>query len=506
MQLNLNIIQNHLPQEYQAKRYGPEDRTCTFQRPLLYEINSGFRDGILYVAQAETLPRTPPPQQIGMICIGDRIPQAWLASGVPLLVIQNSPGVLTVFNQIHSMYNHLDAWDNLLRDELERDSDFDIKQILRLGSLLLGRSIIVSDHTLRGIFHTECYPAPDGGTEVHVFDSPGSMSVEYSEKIKDVCRLERVIKVPYLTSLDADGEKNYCNNLYPIGSFAGCISIREGGKPFRESDYLLMDHFFACFQKAFLKHLRSYGQVESASLTALRNLLSHTQLGLEEQAQPSLQPGEAWVCFNLREYQSERSLLKEYMYATLNGILPRTVYAFIYHGEIVGIFRLQGKDISQEDSALLFFGDTLRRMGYYGGISNPFTDLTRLANYLRQASYAAEHGHSDDGPLYFFRDLTLSYLLDSCTWELPADSLCSQGMIALLENDRQKGTEYIKTLDTYLRNETHITQTAEALYIHRSSLIKRLDKIQRLLGDDLNDPDVRLYYRICLALINSGRQ
>ncbi|MDE7221495.1 MAG: helix-turn-helix domain-containing protein [Oscillospiraceae bacterium] len=79
-------------------------------------------------------------------------------------------------------------------------------------------------------------------------------------------------------------------------------------------------------------------------------------------------------------------------------------------------------------------------------------------------------------------------------------------MIALLEHDQQKETEYIKTLDTYLWNETHITQTTEALYIHRSSLIKRLDKIQRLLGDDLNDTDVRLYYRICLALINSRRQ
>lgn len=253
-----------------------------------------------------------------------------------------------------------------------------------------------------------------------------------------------------------------------------------------------------------MKHLRNYGQVENASLTALRNLLSHTPIGPESQGQLSLQPGESWVCFKLCECQGERSLIKEYMYATLNGILPRTVYAFIYHGEIVGVFRLRAENLSCEGNSLQFFGEILYRMGYIGGISNPFTNLHLLADYLRQASYAAEYGYGSKEALCFFRDHALSYLLDSCIRELPADSLYSQGLIALLDNDQQRGTEYVKTLDTYLQNETHITQTAEALYIHRSSLIKRLDKIQRLIGDDLAKADVRLYYRICLALLNYG--
>ena len=31
--------------------------------------------------------------------------------------------------------------------------------------------------------------------------------------------------------------------------------------------------------------------------------------------------------------------------------------------------------------------------------------------------------------------------------------------------------------------------------------MKRLDKIQRIIADDLEDPDVRLYYRLCLMLM-----
>ncbi len=80
------------------------------------------------------------------------------------------------------------------------------------------------------------------------------------------------------------------------------------------------------------------------------------------------------------------------------------------------------------------------------------------------------------------------------------ESLCSQGLLALLEHDRNRGTEYVKTLDTYLKNETSMSKTAADLYIHRSSLLKRLNKIERIMQEDLQDPNVRLYYRICLAL------
>ena len=62
-------------------------------------------------------------------------------------------------------------------------------------------------------------------------------------------------------------------------------------------------------------------------------------------------------------------------------------------------------------------------------------------------------------------------------------------------------SEYIRTLDLYLQNETSISKTAEALFVHRSSLLKRLDKIYRILGNTLDTPDERLYLRLCMELL-----
>lgn len=74
------------------------------------------------------------------------------------------------------------------------------------------------------------------------------------------------------------------------------------------------------------------------------------------------------------------------------------------------------------------------------------------------------------------------------------------------QHDYQKHTEYVQTLSTYLQKERSLTKTADALFIHRSSLLKRLDKIQRIIKDDLNDAEIRLYYQICLALLQSTEQ
>jgi len=54
---------------------------------------------------------------------------------------------------------------------------------------------------------------------------------------------------------------------------------------------------------------------------------------------------------------------------------------------------------------------------------------------------------------------------------------------------------------TKLRKYQPVNKTAEALLIHRSSLLKRLDKIYRLLGSTLDTPEERLYLRLCLELL-----
>lgn len=499
MRLNLDILQHRLPPAFQAKRYGPGDRSCPFSRPLIYEDGQPLLEGALYVARSELLSRTLPPKSCGIIAVGTRVPREWLLGNVQMLVISGDESTVSVFNAVQNVFNRLELWEQRLRDALEKDADFDIKEILYLGTELLRRNICVVDHTLRSLFLSAIDVSAGGNGRITISEEARSMSVEYNEKIKNICRLERVITVPYTTALVSEAGSSYCNNLYPMGQFAGCISVSESGRPFREDEYPLMDLFFSFFQKAFLKHLRTYGQTENPTVAALRKLFRHESLLPEEQGLLCLSEGECWVCFKLRERRGEKSLPPEYMYAMLNTLLSKSVSAVLLHNEVMGLLRLQkdGDTLGMQDS----FSELLRRMGYYGGISNPFSDLHHLGDYLLQAAYSVENSRGSGEALHFFRDHALDYMLFSCAGELQPETLFSQGLRAMLEHDRRKSGEYIKTLDTYLQNEMSVTKTAQELYIHRSSLLKRLNSIQRLLGDDLSNPERRLYYRLCLAML-----
>ena len=503
MRLNLDIIQHRLPPAFQARHHGPGDRSCPFSRPLLYEEGQPLLEGELYVARLELLPRTLPPKSCGIIAVGSRVPREWILGNVPLLVIAGNDSTVSVFNAVQNVYNRLEQWELRLRDAMEKETDFDIKEILYLGTELLERKIHVVDHELMPLFSSELHPNADGSGRITVSEGARTLSVEYNEKIKNFCRLERVITVPYITALVSENGSSYCNNLYPMGQFAGCISVSEAGSPFREDEYPLMDLFFSFFQKAFLKHLRAYGQTENPKVDALRKLFRHESLRPEDQELLRLAPGERGVCFKLRERRGEKTLPPEYMYAMLNTLLSKSVCAVLLHNEVAGLLRFrEGEEsLGGQDS----FSELLRRMGYYGGISNPFTELSNLDDYLLQAAYSVENSRSSGEDLCFFRDYALDYMLFSCAGELKPETLFSQGLRAMVEHDRRRSGEYVKTLDTYLQNEMSVTKTAQALYIHRSSLLKRLDSIQRLLGDDLSNPERRLYYRLCLALLRENR-
>lgn len=61
----------------------------------------------------------------------------------------------------------------------------------------------------------------------------------------------------------------------------------------------------------------------------------------------------------------------------------------------------------------------------------------------------------------------------------------------LVEYSNRKGTELFQTLRVYLSNNGNLKDTAESLFIHRSSLKYRLERIKAILDVDIDDAEVR---------------
>ncbi|WP_030712512.1 helix-turn-helix domain-containing protein [Streptomyces sp. NRRL F-2580] len=70
----------------------------------------------------------------------------------------------------------------------------------------------------------------------------------------------------------------------------------------------------------------------------------------------------------------------------------------------------------------------------------------------------------------------------------------------LLDYDDRRGTDLVHTLDAYFAQGTSLTRTRAALHVHVNTVVQRLDRIGRLLGEDWNSPARTLEIQLALRL------
>ncbi|KOS68825.1 PucR family transcriptional regulator [Lysinibacillus contaminans] len=76
----------------------------------------------------------------------------------------------------------------------------------------------------------------------------------------------------------------------------------------------------------------------------------------------------------------------------------------------------------------------------------------------------------------------------------------------LLDFTDKKNIDLFQTLSVYLRNNGNAKGTSEELFIHRSSLLYRLEKIESVLEIDLNDSETRFNLMMAMKLYDLNRQ
>jgi purine catabolism regulator len=74
----------------------------------------------------------------------------------------------------------------------------------------------------------------------------------------------------------------------------------------------------------------------------------------------------------------------------------------------------------------------------------------------------------------------------------------------LREHDRARGSDLVKTLKTYFATGTNASEAADQLFLHRNSMIYRLERIQSLTGLDLKDDRVALALQLGLLYSEKG--
>ena len=133
------------------------------------------------------------------------------------------------------------------------------------------------------------------------------------------------------------------------------------------------------------------------------------------------------------------------------------------------------------------------------GIGLPVSSLEEWRSSLRQAGQALEMARRlrEGKPLYY-ADLSVYRLLFQLEHSPELISFEQETLGKLLVHEG--AAELLRTLEAFFEHNGNLSQAAEALFIHRNTLLYRLERIAALTDLDLELPENRLAIQLALRI------
>ncbi len=175
----------------------------------------------------------------------------------------------------------------------------------------------------------------------------------------------------------------------------------------------------------------------------------------------------------------------------LNEIIPKG-----HHDVLVSMDRHTSvliKDVSgmEEIADIIEYAQALREtllsedaLDVTIGIGEVIQAVQNLHESYRQAKRAIEIGRSfrEGESVHVYRYMLLERFLTDLSPELAEHYY---GLLFNRQTSRLFSEEILSTIEMFFRKDLNLSDTARQLYIHRNTLVYRLDKIQRQVGLDL---------------------
>ena len=238
-------------------------------------------------------------------------------------------------------------------------------------------------------------------------------------------------------------------------------------------------------------------QGENAELRAVMNTLENYL-----DSKPAI-IGQLWarICECTARQEDEELELLLLKYVSRSDKLFNRNLAYRIGSSIEGCFGLVFHDYvavilccAREAPLLTELWKMLPQEEYLCGISLPFSDANGMQRAGNQAALALLYGSQTPPSVSHCIDHAFEYFLNKLAGDKSfGTELLHPGLMRLKRYDERHGTDFYNTLYQYLLSERNVVATAKALFIHRNSMIYRLQRIQQLLDVDLDDPNMRLY-------------
>lgn len=430
-----------------------------------------------------------------------------LASSNPLsfpaisnLAMISGKNLFTIFNDTKLYLSS--ASSNGIFEELSSvaDQTHSIESVIDAASIHLGNSLIFCDRNFKIIASSNTYPVTDSLWLENI--KQGYCSYDFIQEVKE---LEPIKNASLTTS---------------------CVEVTCPLSPLRK---LSCKVFHNQTQVGFLLMLESENQILSSHfdmLSRISHVISYT------------------IAFYLPDLFERKNIYHEVLYDMLIGApmqeisLRLKTLHFPEHMQVLFLRSKQNMDHQKmKDSIVLIFKNTFsdshitfvdkgvvvlitypsdassqsillkkyrslsEEHDFYIGVSNAFDSIESFVTYYHQAHSALTLGMKlgSDSRLFLYETYEVFDLFTQINNSSLLKKYIHPALPILQKTDLENHSDLYKTLFLYVEHGCSIKLTSEALFIHRNSLVYRLNRIEELCH--INYSDIQTLFLLRLSFL-----
>ena len=501
-----------LKKEFGEVVYEPSRRLSRLDYPMLYDDAADMRGHVVLLPDFER-----PGAEVALdgslcICMSDASLKAASSAGFEALKIEADVTFRTLYNHMQEVFVRVERMDAQLKAYVDSYARFD--DMLETCARTTGCSFMLIDGQYRLICKSE--PLEDAGALGEVVRFGSDMleaevidlfmaSSDYRHK-----RMSRnVFAMPGAANL-------FMKNVFANGELVGVLIAQHNGSVLHARFVRFLLGYLETFVEQLYSRVGSFG-TSSTRLDQVRHAIQAVVAG-EALSQAALESAlvnaghdpdaEYVVALIERSFTNEGEEGRAYLARRLELAWPG-VYCFLAEGKLYLLADISNAASEEEAGRdfLRYLPTVARDSLLKVGLSRVFREMSQFGAALLQAQAAFAQGSfmEPSSWVYRFDDYALEWLLSRARGGLPADCVCHPAVSELARYDSEHNAELLDTLAAFIRCRYNATAAADELYVARSTLLNRLERICALTGVALDNHEERLYLELSLALWRTGR-
>ena len=509
MKLSQDILLFRLLLNYPAQLFSQSESNEQYGYPIIYEPGADLAGHVVIIRAddlEDLLSRVEPGTSL-FVCIGKLFKKTLNMPSV--ITIEKNISLISVNNYLIRTYDEFERWDASLKNVINKCGSF--QDLINCCAPIIAEPIAFFDRSLKIIAESEFSKELDYNNDAAEFDNsesaPKSMySIAAAEQ-----RSDANISIPYIPLFK--DERILFRDLIDNEEFVGRIAIHLSANA-----KILQNYYNEVLSLFYVYAVKLYNECSSFKVreipyNRLSTLLLHSlhNKKISEKLWEEAFKENGWD-------KDSRFLLVQFIPNSLKGNGIKNIYAqvlsyqadnklreslcFVYRERLllfINIDKSAEGDAPDPVEALVEFSKSHLLIA---GVSRVFRGMQHLRSAYAQTITAIEYGtvQHPASSCYFFDDYAFSYILHSCMGTFENEEICSNKLVALVQYDREKGTDYYNTLRTYFLCKYNAAEAAKRLFINRSTFHYRLERIQELVNIDFNADNELLYLALSFKM------